>query len=78
MDRMTLERRAEHYALQNYLTEWDTSTFDDIREAFYNNKIPDDVIIWQPFETFDLADVADYIEMTRNDFIQFADEILDN
>lgn len=77
MIRMTIESRAEHYALSNYLTEWDTSTYDEIREAFYKDQMPKDVIVWQPFENFNLSDLADYIEMTRNDFLQFADEVLE-
>jgi hypothetical protein len=74
MDDMTIERSAENYALATYLSEYE-SGYDEIMEAFYKNVIPDDVVIWQPFEDFNLADLADYIEMTRNDFLTFADQV---
>lgn len=74
MDNMTIERSAENYALATYLSEYE-SGYDEIMEAFTKNVIPDDVIIWLPFEDFNLADLADYIGMTRNDFLTFADQV---
>jgi hypothetical protein len=74
MDDMTIERSAENYALATYLSEYE-SGYDEIMEAFTKNVIPDDVIIWLPFESFELDELAEYIEMTRNDFLTFAEQV---
>jgi hypothetical protein len=75
MDAMTIERMAENYALATYLTEFDDSSYDEIMEAFAENVIPDDVIIWLPFESFELDELREFIEITRNDFLTFADNV---
>jgi hypothetical protein len=75
MDDMTIERTAENYALATYLTEFDDSSYDEIMEAFAENVIPDDVIIWLPFESFELDELREFIEITRNDFLTFADNV---
>lgn len=74
MDNMDIERSAENYALATYLSEYE-SGYDEIMEAFTKNVIPDDVTIWLPFESFEPDELAEYIEMLRNDFLTFADQV---
>jgi hypothetical protein len=75
VDRMAIEREAENYALSTYLTEFELNSYDEIMEALYDDIVLDDVVIWQPFENFNLDDLAKFIEITRNDFLAFAQKI---
>lgn len=77
MDNMTIERTAKNYALATYLTEFEDNSYDEVIEAFFKDTIPEGVIVWQPFEDMNLADLADFIEITRNDFLTFADKVRD-
>lgn len=75
MDKKDIEQSAKYYALDTYLSDYGDSTYEDILEAFYKNIVPYDVTIWQPFEDFDLSNLAYYIETTFNDFTTFANKI---
>lgn len=75
MDLMTIERTAENYALSTYLSKFETNSYDDVMESFMKDEVLDSVTIWQPFEDFDLIDLANYIEITRDDFLTFAVKI---
>lgn len=75
MVRMEVERLAENYALGTYLTEWGELNYDEIIDALYKGNVPEDVIIWSPFESMKLEDLSDFIEITRNDFIGFYNRV---
>lgn len=74
MQRMDIERLAENYALNQYLSDYE-SNYDEIIEGLYKDDIPEDVIVWKPFEYCSLNDLAAYIENTRNDFLSFYKQV---
>ena len=75
MERMEIERMAENYALGTFLTEWDNLTYDEIMESLDRDEVPDLVHIWLPFENYSCAELMDYIENLRNDYLNFADRL---
>lgn len=75
MERIEIERMAENYALGTFLTEWDELSYDEIMEALDRDEIPEEVSVWLPFEGYDCADLMEFIENLRNDYINFADRL---
>lgn len=65
----------EKYGLGAVLSTSNGLDFDVIVEALYNRELPDGVLVWQPFEEWDLVDVAGLIEDSRDIFKAFADEL---
>jgi len=76
MEQMEIERMAENYALGTFLTEWDELTYDEIMDSFARDEIPAQVDIWQPFENYSCAELMEYIENLRNDYLNFADRLI--
>lgn len=74
MDRMTMERTAEFFALDQFLTDYE-SNYDEIIEAFMADKIPDDVIIYELYENETLDQLAWLIEGLRDSFIIFGERV---
>lgn len=75
MERMEIERMAENYALGTFLTEWDNLTYGEIMKSLDRDEVPDLVHIWLPFENYSCAELRDYIENLRNDYLNFADSL---
>ena len=75
MELMEIERMAENYALGTFLTEWDELTYDEIIESFERDEIPAQVDIWLPFESYSCAELIEFIENLRNDYLNFADRL---
>lgn len=74
MQRMDIERLAENYALNQYLSDYE-SNYDEIIESLHRDDLPEDVIIWEPFEYCNLTDLAGFIENTRNDYLSFYKQV---
>ena len=67
---MNIEKLAEEYALNTFLSEYE-HTFSEIIAALYDNNILEGVLIWWPFESYPLNDLADSIYMSKLDFLEF-------
>lgn len=78
MINMETNRMAENYALGFFLSEIGNVTYDELMEAFSDNKVPDDVVIWEPFEDYSCDSLIYFIEGLRNDFLKFADGLENN
>lgn len=75
MDMMNINRLAENYALGFFLSEQGEVSYDELMEALSDNKVPDEVTIWQPFEDYSCDSLIYFIEGLRNDFLKFADSM---
>ena len=76
MHKMDVNRMAENYALATFLSDWDELNYDEVMDAFSKDDLPDDVIIWQPFEGYSLENLMLFIENTRDDYMNFADRLV--
>jgi hypothetical protein len=75
MDQMEIERMAENYALGTFLTDWDELTYNEIMDSFARDEIPEQVIIWLPFEGYSCESLIEFIENLRNDYLNFSDRL---
>ncbi len=71
----TVEQFAELHALGLVLSEWEgeyAEITENLRESM---EIPEDLIVWQPFEDVDALDLADMLDDFKNDFLVFYSQV---
>lgn len=65
----------QEYALGSILSDSAELDYDTIMESLENGVVPDDVIVWQPFEYEDPRILANRLEDFHDMFITFAEEL---
>ena len=65
----------QEYALGSILSDSAELEYDTIMESLENGVIPDDVIVWAPFEYEDPRILANRLEDFHDMFITFAEEL---
>lgn len=65
----------EQYALGSVLSDSAELGYDEIMESLQNGEIPEDVIVWAPFEYEDTRALAERIEEFHDIFKAFAEDL---
>jgi hypothetical protein len=65
----------EEYALGSVLSDSAEMSYNDVMEALESGNIPEDVIVWAPFEYEDPRALASRIEEYHDIFKTFAEEL---
>lgn len=65
----------EEYALGSVLSDSAGLDYDVVVDSLRNGDMPDEVIVWQPFEYEDMRGLAERIEEYHDIFKTFAEEL---
>ena len=78
MNENYLKDKAEQYALEQYFSEVpEDMTYEQVIALLRDDTkdIPDDLIIWEPFEEEALRDLANIIECTKDSIFQLLKDV---
>ena len=66
----------DQYALDTILTDSAELDYDYIISKLEEGEIPEDVIVWQPFESYDPKYLASILDDVREGYRCFAEDII--
>ena len=65
----------EEYALGSILSDSAEMSYEDVMESLQNGEVPEDIIVWEPFEYEDPRALANRLEDFHDMFKTFAEEL---
>ena len=71
---MNLCELSTHHAIDFFTSDLGNNTHNQFYDALCDNVIPDDVLVWQPFEHYEANDLLGHIENLALSFIAFHKE----
>lgn len=71
---MTKDELLNKYAVGEILTDSAETPYDELMSQLWDGNLPDDVIVWQPFESHTPEQLAERIEEARDIFQCFGED----
>jgi REP element-mobilizing transposase RayT len=77
---MTSEKNKElafNYAMDYFISDFGNLTHDQVYEALSNDEIPDEILIWEPFENYGAYYLLELMDNLSNVMIDFVWKLWD-